>query len=60
MIDLLSRIKDKSPYIIVCVQECERMNILLQTIRTSLYELDAGLKGQLNVTDAMEGLSNAL
>jgi len=36
------------------------MNILLHTIRVSLFELDAGMKGQLNVTDAMEGLSNAL
>ena len=36
------------------------MNTLLHTIRVSLLELDAGLKGQLNVTDAMEGLSLAL
>jgi dynein heavy chain len=36
------------------------MNTLLQTIRVSLFELDAGLKGALNMTDAMEGLSNAL
>lgn len=36
------------------------MNTLLSTIRVSLNELDAGLKGQLNITDAMEALSNAL
>jgi dynein heavy chain len=36
------------------------MNTLLSTIRFSLNELDAGLKGQLNITDAMEGLANAL
>ena len=36
------------------------MNTLLATLRTSLLELDAGLKGQLNITDAMEGLANAL
>jgi len=36
------------------------MNTLLSTIRISLNELDSGLKGQLNITDAMEGLSNAL
>jgi hypothetical protein len=29
----------------VCLQECERMNTLLSTIRISLFELDAGLKG---------------
>lgn len=36
------------------------MNTLTSTIKFSLAELDAGLKGQLNITDAMEGLSNAL
>lgn len=36
------------------------MNTLLSTIRFSLNELDAGLKGSLNITDAMEGLANAL
>jgi dynein heavy chain len=33
------------------------MNILIFTIRTSLEDLDAGLKGQLNITDDMEMLS---
>jgi dynein heavy chain, axonemal len=60
MIDLTARAKEKTPYQVVCLQECERMNTLLSTLRTSLLELDAGLKGQLNITDAMEGLSNAL
>jgi len=60
MLDIIGRVKDKSPYIVVCIQECERMNTLLSTIRFSLNELDAGLKGQLNITDAMEGLANAL
>ena len=36
------------------------MNTLLSVIRFSLFELDAGLKGQLNITDAMEMLSNSL
>lgn len=36
------------------------MNTLTSIIKFSLAELDAGLKGQLNITDAMEGLSNAL
>lgn len=60
MIELGARVKDHNPYIVVCLQECERMNILLGTIRTSLLELDAGLKGQLNVTDLMEALGNSL
>jgi dynein heavy chain len=44
------------PYIVVCLQECERMNILISEIRISLVELEMGLKGQLNITDAMEKL----
>lgn len=36
------------------------MNILISTIRTSLEDLDAGLKGQLNITDDMEALSGKM
>jgi dynein heavy chain len=60
MLDLNTKAKEKSPYVVVCLQECERMNTLLSTIRFSLNELDAGLKGSLNMTDAMEGLSTSL
>lgn len=60
MIDINARAKERSPYVVVCIQECERMNTLLSVIRFSLLELEAGLKGQLNITDEMEGLSTAL
>jgi len=36
------------------------MNVLISTIRTSLEDLDAGLKGQLNITDDMEALSSKM
>ena len=36
------------------------MNTLLGTIRFSLNELDAGLRGALNMTDAMDSLANSL
>jgi dynein heavy chain len=49
-----------NPYIIVAMQESERMNILLSTIRKSLSDLDQGLKGALNMTDAMEAVAAAL
>ena len=49
-----------TPYQVVWIQECERMNFLLREIRKSLNDLDAGLKGQLNITKAMEQLSKAL
>lgn len=48
------------PYIIVCLQECQRMNNLLKTIRISLLELQSGLKGELNITEAMETLQYCL
>jgi len=57
MMDLQAKAPDKSPMVVVCLQECERMNTLTFTIRTSLEDLDAGLKGQLNITDDMEALS---
>lgn len=36
------------------------MNVLLKTIRNSLSDLDAGLKGTLNITEAMEKLQSSL
>lgn len=36
------------------------MNVLIAEIRTSLEDLDAGLKGQLNITDDMEALSGRM
>jgi len=36
------------------------MNTLLQEIRNSLLDLDAGLKGSLNITDSMELLARQM
>jgi dynein heavy chain len=39
MLDVTARIKDpkdKTPYVVVCLQECERMNTLLSEIKRSL------------------------
>jgi dynein heavy chain len=60
MLDILAKIKEKTPFIVVCLQECERMNILLGEIRKSLEDLRLGLTGALNVTDQMEMLATAL
>lgn len=60
MIDLQLRVEVKTPYMIVCIQECEKMNALLSEIRFSLTELDQGLDGALNITDAMEMLQKSL
>ena len=44
MIDLHGKIEEKTPYVLVALQECERMNMLTHEIRRSLKELDLGLK----------------
>jgi dynein heavy chain len=60
MFDVRSRITEYTPYIIVSLQESDRMNVLLKTIRSSLLELELGIAGALNITDPMESLSGNL
>jgi dynein heavy chain len=60
MLDIYAKAKERSPYVVVCLQECERMNTLTFTMKKSLEDLDAGLKGSLNMTDDMEVLSNSM
>lgn len=62
MLDLLAAAAEKgrTPPVVVCLQESDRMNKLLMTIKTSLQDLDAGRKGTLNITEAMEALSVSL
>ena len=60
MIEVNLKIEEKTPYMIVAIQECEKMNTLLSEIRFSLTELDQGLDGALNITDAMELLQHSL
>ena len=60
MLELNVRAKQKTPYVVVCLQECERMNTLTSTMRKSLQDLDAGLAGALNITEDMETLSQSL
>ena len=60
MLEIMAKVEERTPYVIVCFQECERMNILTAEMRRSLKELDLGLKGELTITSDMEDLSNAL
>lgn len=46
MSELSARAEEKTPYVLVALQECERMNNLTREIRRSLKELDLGLKVQ--------------
>lgn len=36
--------EDRTPYVIVALQECEHMNMLCKEVKRSLEELDLGLK----------------
>lgn len=42
--ELHGKVDEKTPYVLVALQECERMNMLTDEIRRSLKELDLGLK----------------
>ncbi|NXJ16613.1 DYH9 protein, partial [Odontophorus gujanensis] len=58
--ELMAKVEERTPYVVVAFQECERMNILTSEIKRSLKELDLGLKGELTMTSDMESLLNAL
>ena len=60
MLEITAKIKEKSPFVVVCLQECERMNGLLGEIKKTLEDLKLGLTGALNITDAMENLQRSL
>nr|XP_055065627.1 dynein axonemal heavy chain 11 isoform X2 [Misgurnus anguillicaudatus] len=60
MAELMTKTAERSPYILVCLQECQRMNLLLAEINRSLKELDLGLKGELSLSSDMEMLQTAL
>uniref|UniRef100_A0A672GEB4 Dynein axonemal heavy chain 11 n=1 Tax=Salarias fasciatus TaxID=181472 RepID=A0A672GEB4_SALFA len=60
MAEMTTKTAERSPYTLVCFQECERMNLLLAEIRRSLSELDLGLKGELTISSSMEALQAAL
>lgn len=42
--ELAAKTPQRSPFVLVCFQECERMNLLLAEMRRSLSELALGLK----------------
>jgi dynein heavy chain len=58
--ELYAKAEEKTPYTVVALQECERMNILTREMRRSLKELNLGLKGELTITADMEQLQDAL
>ncbi|GCC24108.1 hypothetical protein chiPu_0002508 [Chiloscyllium punctatum] len=60
MHEIMGKVEERTPYVVVAFQECERTNILTAEIKRSLKELNLGLKGELTITADMEEISNAL
>ncbi|XP_078257485.1 dynein axonemal heavy chain 17-like [Rhinoraja longicauda] len=60
MQEIMGKAQDRTPYVVVAFQECERTNILTTELKRSLKELNLGLKGELTITVDMENISNAL
>nr|KAJ3400405.1 Dynein heavy chain 17, axonemal [Polyrhizophydium stewartii] len=58
--ELIARVEERTPYISVAIQECDRMSMLTTEIRRSLKELELGLKGDLTISEHMELLMNSL
>lgn len=58
--EIMTRVEFRTPFIVVAIQECERMNGLMAEMQRSLRELRLGLKGELSVTVDMEQLDTCL
>ncbi|XP_042895579.2 dynein beta chain, ciliary [Parasteatoda tepidariorum] len=61
--DLYGKTSEESviaPFTAVALQECERMNVLLLELSTSLSDLEKGLKGELPWSDDMDELGESL
>lgn len=46
MVEIMAKVpvEERTPYVVVAFQECERMNMLTSEMRRSLKELNLGLK----------------
>lgn len=42
--EIMGKVEERTPYVIVAFQECQRMNHLTGEMKRSLKELDLGLK----------------
>ncbi|XP_035227339.1 dynein beta chain, ciliary-like, partial [Stegodyphus dumicola] len=63
MTELYGKVSEEAgvvPFTAVALQECERMNALLQEIRISLRDIERGLKGEMPWSEEMEDLGDAL
>ena len=49
MVEIMAKVplEERTPYVVVAFQECDRMNMLTSELRRSLKDLDLGLKVRL-------------
>ena len=60
MVEIEARVTDKTPFVVVALQEAARMNGLLDEMKRSMDELTLGLDGSLNMSAAMEALAHGI
>lgn len=60
MDDIMTRFEERTPYVVVVYQECERMNRLFGEMRRSLRSLMLGHRGELTITSDMELLDECI
>eukprot|EP00744_Colponema_vietnamica_P004088 GILI01006160.1.p1 GENE.GILI01006160.1~~GILI01006160.1.p1 ORF type:complete len:465 (+),score=89.47 GILI01006160.1:51-1397(+) len=61
LVDISERLdEDRAPTQHVFYQECERINILLDTVRRSLSQLTLALKGELSMSEDLQLMFNEL
>lgn len=53
MSEMMGRVEDKTPYVLVAFQELDRINALAYEIKRSLRELDLGLKVKISVVELL-------
>ncbi|XP_045020774.1 dynein axonemal heavy chain 9 isoform X3 [Bubalus bubalis] len=58
--ELMARAEERTPYVAVTLQECERMNVLTGEMQRSLRELDLGLKAGIIAEGKLKELTPAL
>jgi len=60
--DLASKLDDQTrgPYQNAFIQECEKLNNLINGILKSLFDLDLAYKGELTMNEAMEALEDCI
>ena len=60
MDSILGSFAEIGPFQNFLLQECQRMNALIEESSRTLLELDQGFRGELMMSDAMEDLAHAL